>query len=216
MLNKEELLFAEWRKGIDNFAKDGVVNSKLYLKSKYKILFILKETNGTEDDFDLRKYLASGARPQTWSNITRWVMGINDYNLKWSKLSDINQKLRIKHLSSIAAINMKKMPGGHTTNTGEFWDFIVKDKIYIKRQINIYKADIIILCGSIVADAFRFIHDGALDNKWQETSRGISFVEYTEGKFAIAYAHPEARVQDCLLHYGIIDAVKEILPNYLS
>ena len=42
------------------------------------------------------------------------------------------------------------------------------------------------------------------------TTRGVQYYEYEKGKFFIKYAHPEARVADNLLYYGLIDAVKEL------
>ena len=34
--------------------------------------------------------------------------------------------------------------------------------------------------------------------------------------YVIRYAHPEARVADCLLYYGVVDAVREIATNRFS
>ena len=42
------------------------------------------------------------------------------------------------------------------------------------------------------------------------TSRGIWYVR-DEEKIIISYSHPEARTKDCLLYYGLVDAVKEIV-----
>jgi len=105
---------------------------------------------------------------------------------------------------------MKKETGGHTTDTKTFWPTVKRDKDLIKRQIDIYNADYIILCGSIVAKGFKLAYSYSLKERWPETSRGIPFTEYAKGKFAISYSHPEARVHDPLLHYGLIDAIREI------
>ncbi len=88
-------------------------------ESKIKLLFVLKEVNSDVGGWDLREYLGErNERPQTWNNITRWVMGIRSLkeDLHWEKLEKIDTKLRIKTLKSIAAINLKKSPGGHTAN----------------------------------------------------------------------------------------------------
>ena len=209
--DKESALFAEWTERVDNFAKDGVVSEKLYEASAKRLLFVLKETNDTKD-FDLRRFLSKGARPQTWDNVTRWVMGIRDLgtDIDWQAIKKITLAQRRKHLSSIAAINMKKKPGRHTTDVSAFWSTIKRDADFIGRQIGFYDADLIILCGSIVATGFKHVFADRLTEPWRETSRGISYVEYTPGKFAINYAHPEARVHDTLLYYGLIDAVREI------
>ena len=46
---------------------------------------------------------------------------------------------------------------------------------------------------------------------WKMTTRGIWYVKEPNGRIVIAYSHPEARVKDCILYYGLIDAVREIL-----
>ena len=45
---------------------------------------------------------------------------------------------------------------------------------------------------------------------WRQTSRGVDYAEFKPGKYFISYVHPEARVADNLLYYGLIDAVREI------
>lgn len=50
---------------------------------------------------------------------------------------------------------------------------------------------------------------------WKVTSRGIwYFVD--NGKVVISFAHPEARVKDCFLHYALVDAVREIRLTRIS
>lgn len=210
---QEEALFAEWIRmsKIDNFAKDGVVCERLYKASKPKLLFVLKETNKTQD-FDLRKFLSDGARAYTWDNVTRWVIGIRNCGKshRWADLETITPELRAQHLASVAAINMKKTPGGHTTDAKLFRKAFAQDKDFIRRQIALYKADLVVLCGSIVVEGFKLACGSDFAGPWRKTSRGIPFVEYRTGRFAINYSHPEARVQDCLLFYGLVDAVREI------
>lgn len=211
---QEEALFAEWKRmhGVVDFAKDGVVCEQRYTASSPKLLFVLKETNGTPQDFDLREFLADGARAYTWNNVTRWTIGIRslDKRLHWENLETITRELRSQHLASVAAINMKKSPGSHTTDARLFRKTITRDKDFIRRQIAPYKADLVILCGSIVEEGFQLACGQDFAGPWCTTSRGIRFVEYMPGKFAVSYSHPEARVQDCLLFYGLIDAIREI------
>ena len=54
-----------------------------------------------------------------------------------------------------------------------------------------------------------------IENKsdWKTTSRGVYYYEFDKGKYFIKYAHPEARVSDNLLYYGLIDAIKELKNN---
>jgi hypothetical protein len=48
---------------------------------------------------------------------------------------------------------------------------------------------------------------------WKMTSHGIWYYIEERGTIVISYSHPEARTKECLLHYGLIDAVREILSN---
>lgn len=40
--------------------------------------------------------------------------------------------------------------------------------------------------------------------------RGIAFYWRAPGRVVVDFSHPEARVQDNLLHYGLVDAIREI------
>lgn len=188
-----------------------MVCERLYKASKPRLLFVLKEVNKAKN-FDLRTFLASGARAFTWDNVTRWTIGIRNCGKchQWADLETITPEQRAKHLASVAAINMKKTPGGHTTDAKLFRKAVARDKEFISRQIALYKADLVVLCGSIVVEGFQLACGSDFAGPWRKTSRGIPFVEYRIGKFAINYSHPEARVQDCLLFYGLVDAVREI------
>ena len=49
--------------------------------------------------------------------------------------------------------------------------------------------------------------------KWKMTSRGIWYFVEDSGTIVISYSHPEARTKECMLHYALIDAVREILAH---
>jgi len=65
IVEQEKRLFAEWKKRRQYFVPDGVVNEKSYTTSSPRLLFLLKEVNFSDDDFDLRQFLGKGARSQT-------------------------------------------------------------------------------------------------------------------------------------------------------
>jgi len=84
--NLEEKLFDEWQEklgyNLENkkiFVRDGLVDEKSYFKAPVKILYLLKEVNGGDRDWDLREYIENGGRAATWDNITRWTKGILKY-----------------------------------------------------------------------------------------------------------------------------------------
>ena len=210
---KEDLIFEEWRHKRHGFVSDGVVDQDVYLGSNPKITFILKEVNDPDGgDWDLRQFLREGGRAQTWDNITRWVRGIRKLpeGIRWENLSEITIEQRQETLKTICAINLKKSPGGHTTDNQSLWTTSVKDKELLRKQFDLYDSDLTICCGSVTTEIFHQLSDFGSEPNWVITSRGIWYHEYKPSHFIIDYTHPEARVSDCLLHYGLIDAVKEI------
>ncbi|MDA3887166.1 MAG: hypothetical protein PF638_16385 [Candidatus Delongbacteria bacterium] len=209
----EEELFTEWKKHRTGFVSDGVACEEEYLKSEIKILFVLKEVNDPNGgNWDLREFVRNGGRRQTWNNISRWVQGIRNVNndMKWSDLANIDPR-RKEILKSIAAINLKKTPGGHTTNKSEMEKIAKEDKEFLNTQFHLYNPDLIICCGSSVTGSFCNLINFKDSSKWKWTSRGVHYLEFDSGKILIDYSHPEARVSDNLLYYGLIDAVKEVV-----
>jgi hypothetical protein len=207
----EEELFAEWRACRPDFVADGVANEEAYLESSRKLLFVLKEVNSPGDGgWDLRDLLRTPDRYQTWNNITRWVEGIRrlPQDAPWHEFIEVDEERRRQALISIAAVNLKKSPGGHTTDAAELAKIAEEDKIFLNKQFLLYDADFIICCGT--SDVFHWLVSICENPDWKVTSRGIMFHEYKPGKFVISYSHPEARCAPSLLYYGLIDAVREI------
>ncbi len=208
---QEDLLFAEWREKRPDLVPDGIADESAYLASHFKLLFVLKEVNNFYGD--LRELMREGGRSQTWNNITRWIEGFRNLtsDIPWSQLVSVNEQRRIEAIRTVAAINLKKSPGGHTTELEQFNVVATEDKEFLNRQFNLYHPDIVICCGSPTSDAFHRLVDLGGEPSWKMTRRGIWFHEFKPEKYVISYAHPEARVADCLLYYGLVDAVREIL-----
>ncbi|RMF18958.1 MAG: hypothetical protein D6761_01375 [Candidatus Dadabacteria bacterium] len=180
------------------------------------MLFLLKEVNDPGPDgggWDLRKFLRDGARAATWNNVCRWLRGINNlpHDTPWVEVADMTESDRRQTLASIAAMNLKKSPGGHTTVVSSFWEAASEDASFLREQFSLYQADLVICCGSIVRGAFDAFIKPESASAWKATSRGAEFLEYSSGKYVIAYSHPAARVSANLLHYGLVDAIREIL-----
>jgi len=208
---KENTLFAKWEKLRPGFVKDGIVDENCYIKSNPKLLFVLKEVNDINGGgWDLRKFLRIGGRPQTWDNIVRWVHGIRnlDKEINWTSIEVIGSELRKEILTTVCVMNLKKSAGSCTTVNDELTEIAKKDKEYIVEQFCFYDPEIIIGCGSLPSELFKELM--GFKTNWKMTKRGIRFMEFMNSKYLISYSHPEARVQDCLLYYGLIDAIKEI------
>ena len=207
---KENDLFKTWQGTREGFVFDGVISEQEYLKSNLKLCFVLKEVNGLGGGgWDLREFIRSGARSQTWNNIVRWVTCARNIktNVNWSDLEEIDDTRRKNVLSSICAMNLKKSPGGHTTEKASFNAAVTEDKEFIQKQYAIYRPDITICCGT--GWELRWALD-LNEEEVFETSRGIKWFMNKDNKPVFIYAHPAARVQDSLLVYGLIDAIREV------
>lgn len=219
---QENILLEDWKNSLeengesDIFVKDGIVNEDAYKdKNHIRILYLLKETNGiNEKDFDLRIYINDkGARHESWDNIARWTYGIyNLYGIEhvWKKIKELEAEKPSYTLSSICAVNVKKTSGKDTANDKEIKKAAKEYGEFIKNQIENAQPELIIFCGSITKYCYqKYVIQK--DPEWKQTSRGIEYFIDENGRVYVSYNHPEARVPDNLLYYGLIDAVKEIL-----
>jgi len=214
----EAALFDCWSAGRDKFVRDGVVDQYAFRKAEPSLLFLLKDVNDPRPNgggWDLRDFLRSGARTQTWDNVARWVVGVRALpeETPWAALTKITASQRRELLRPIAAMNLKKSAGGHTTVVPSFWQAVREDADFLREQFSLYHADVVVCCGRVVAEAFDAVlkDDGALP--WRTTSRGVKYLEYLPGKYVIAYCHPEARVANNLIYYGLVDALRELRHN---
>jgi len=213
---REDELFDRWRRVRENLVSDGVNDLSCFLDSTPRILFLLKEVNDPGEDgggWDLREFFGkSGGRSQTGNTLCRWIEGISSTQseLPWCELEHVDSERRRQSFRKVATMNLKKSPGGITTNPKEFLKVTAEDSEFIREQFSFYEADWVICCGSIVAEVFESTIHPDLDSAWRKTSRGCWFVEYLPNKFVLSYSHPEARIADSILHYGLMDAVQEI------
>ena len=66
------------------------------------------------------------------------------------------------------------------------------------------------ICGGTSGNYFNNITEYS-NPVWKQTKHGIWYVVEPTGRIIVEYSHPEARVKDCLLYYGLVDAVREII-----
>jgi len=204
--DRERGLFAEWALECPGLIPDGLVVEEQYCSSPRKLLFLMKEVNGGEN-WDLRDFLRQGGRPATWDNIARWVQGLYDLSREypWSELERDNEARRLEMLKRICVVNVKKTSGTHISNGKQISYAASQNAARLKRQLDIYQPELIVCCGTERQYAEIM---GAWPD-WHMTSRGILYTREA-GRTVISYTHPEARVRDCLLYYGLIDAAREI------
>ncbi len=195
---------------------DGVVNLSNF--KGLKIVYILKEVNdkNRKKDGDLRDYLAEGGRRQTWNNIALWTYGLKNLkiNYYWKDLEvKLNEPdFRKDQLQQICAFNIKKTPGHNKSNSNVIEKYGKEDREFIRKQFDIYSdCNLFICCGTPIAPIMRkYIVEERFD-EWDITKKGIRYKTLGENKHLIWYSHPEARVDNNILYYGLIDSVREIL-----
>lgn len=204
----ENRLFAELRVVNPDIIDDGVASEEEYLFAKYKIMYVLKEVNGGKG-WSLREFVREGGRAQTWDNIARWTEAILNLDLEkpWSYWENNNEARRKTILKKICVVNVKKTSGGYTSHADEVYRAALDNSGILQKQLRLYNPDIIICCGTE-----RAFVDACYKNQelnWEMTSRGIWYF-VKKGTVVISFAHPEARVKDCFLHYALVDAIREI------
>ncbi len=205
---EENRLFAELRIKNPDIIDDGVASEEDYLSARYKIMYVLKEVNGGKN-WSLREFVRNGGRSQTWDNIARWTEAILDLDTErsWSYWENGNEIRRERILKKICAVNVKKTSGGHTSHADEVYQAAIDNSAILQKQLKLYNPDIIICCGTEKAFVDTCYKNQELD--WKMTLRGIwYFVD--NSTVIVSFAHPEARVKDCFLHYALVDAVREI------
>lgn len=202
---QEQKLFEIWKneRGYQYFISDGIFDENEWNNQTYKILFVLKEANWKNGNVDLCKYLLSEKSSgywKTWNNVARWTKALleqGEYPRYVSK-SDKSFWLR-----KIAAINLKKVGGDAVAENQTIREYAETDKIYIKKQIEMYQPDIIICCGRGNGKNADILHDIIFDNsqvsEWQEpiTEEKYNYftVKIKENRLTpvVSFYHPQIR-----------------------
>lgn len=136
---------------------DGIINIDCYLSAKYKILWILKESNDLNDNNEgggwsltesINKLTQWENQPQTgritFQRIIYSTYGLlNDFVL-WKNMPHIRNNEVFEVIKKIAYVNVKKIPGHTSSNPHEIEQAYFANRDLLKRQINLYNPDIII------------------------------------------------------------------------
>ena len=211
---RENKLFDSWRHRLghdsEHFVPDGAVCGNTYESTSTRVVFLLKEVNDPGGgNWDLRDFLRKGGRGATWNNVTRWTKGLLALPqvLPWEDLRYINREARSHTLRKIAVVNLKKVPGGGAADVDRLRDFASNNREYLRRQLELYRPNLIVGCGADVTSVlFGEVYP---EPKWRRSVRGTWHAQI-EGATYLDYYHPNARVSGNLLHYGLIDTVREL------
>ncbi|MDD5088356.1 MAG: hypothetical protein PHI18_06105 [bacterium] len=234
MWKQEQEIFARWRDrqipfaSDGHFVEDGIVHFPTYERTSPKLLFLLKEPNDKKrNKWNLAEWLGKGAyRTETsgyksWEVVARWVHDITEadtHALPWNELerrigqNSINE--RSAEFRKIAVVNMKKSGGGGNTNMSLLYPEIEQTKSLILDQIRLYKPTIVVCGGTFGVYRSRIASE---NDTPRNTRRGVSWyfsesvgipiVDYPHYSY---YPHLSPAIKPAM-HYGLVDAVREIL-----
>lgn len=128
----------------DKIARDGILNPAKFDRD-YRILFILKETNGYAKP--LAELLKDGPRHQMWHTLSRWAFGLLHPNIKFHTLT---KSQLTEALHKVAVINLKKIPGKSVAKTSEIVAAAKRDREFLRNQIQFINPHLIIACKTFI------------------------------------------------------------------
>ena len=214
---REDELFGGWKvKRPNRFAKDGAGCE--YENSKIKILFILKETNNTDCNWDGRLRLDGGMMckngtpiKHTWNNIFCWASYLMDNKPLIDCKSPDKAEERAKIFKKIAAMNLKKESGGSQSKYDEIRSVAIEDSALIKEQIEMYMPDIIICCGKeLIFNRIKSIFAGNVEQMVCKNARIIKITLNGKTTTVLDFYHPQARKKKPEL-FKLLEEAKECL-----
>lgn len=192
---------------------DGVVDAEVYLATKKKVLWILKEPY---DDFDAEGMPEGGGwtmikdfgegdtlakavnRNAALRNVTYASYSIQNGIDSYAELPWITDKPEAyeKAVRSIAYVNIGKMPGKTTTSDAHLSKLYRDWKDILFKQIDLYAPDVIIVCGTATLGCLNQDLDLDLSKPSRTVRHGGAVVDIHEwrGKRIVWAPHPAARI----------------------
>jgi len=194
-------LFKEY-KSQRNFFRDGVFNESKFKSSKVKILFLLKEINGNENDsWDLREIVKDNTRSATWINAGKIHYILNNNYPHYNNILNLNEQEITQSINSIASINLSKKAGKGKANYSRIYKEATDKFRLWKTQIDIINPDIVICGGTFDIVQELFEKNKIIDKKEiKETSNGMNYFYHNKMPF-IDFVHP-AFFGRCRLSFG--------------
>ncbi len=238
LLNQQEELFRRMRTECPtlypHFIGDGAVNPEQFFRREPRIVFLAKDPNykrppngetrdlfekirsgGEEGEFALSKWRIGGRV------LSRWLSEIHGDNLSWEELEHKSNKIMwcLDKFQSLALVNIKKTAGRGINPEKQLGEYRAELDRHASEagplladQVRLYDPVIVVACGTghgILEHLFPKIN---LLGK--RTRRGWDFYEIGDERFRIVtYYHFSGRTDSRMLHYGLVDAIKEIVDS---
>lgn len=224
MKKLEDALFGSWKEIVYAqtsaiFVSDGIVDEHEWEKAPVKVLYLLKEVNGAEKEWDERDYLAKYNEKQDYIDthsptidvLTKWQYGISQGRRQtWSCVEKeaCQRDMQTQLLRQICLVNIKKTAGGGLVDWDKF-DAYFKQEVNrrnLKEQLSYYKPDIVI-CGGTAWYLCQVM--GWNYQNWAQTSRGVRYYK-TGGTTYVDFCHPNNRGPKNMIYFGLLDALSEL------
>lgn len=191
-------------------AFDGVVDEDKYLKTDVKIAFLLKDVNGEEtkiedgiktttmisEDWEYVKILREEIiNPEkglykTWPNACLWIEVFRNSNVSYmdclTNEGQFDENRLRNHMLEVAIVNIKKTPGGGSSNYDEIRESAITNKELLLEEFDILAPQLII-CGGTFEFA-KLIYDISGD-KIMRLPSGAEYFKLGDRVF-LEFVHP--------------------------
>ena len=171
---------------------DGAPDPSRYMKSVFRVIFVLKEAYGWDQEStyprDLRQFARDGGAYKTWGNLARWCALTQDPEFKIHQMDASDPDQRAEKLCCSAFVNLKKVPGGKRSNPAVIADFSNRHAALLRKQLSIYKPHATITCGTF--GALRNIY-GAEQMPKPDLENGFVYFRTPELGTVIDFYHPQ-------------------------
>lgn len=220
----EDALFSEWKEIVRTqtsaiFVTDGIVDQDEWEKAPIKVLYLLKEVNGADKEWDERDYLAKYNDEQDYINthsptidiLTKWQYGIihgNSRSWECVEKEACQKNLQTQLLRQICLVNIKKTAGGSVVDWNQF-DAYFKQQLnrqYLREQLSYYTPDVTI-CGGTAWHLCEIM--GWKYDSWHQTSRGVRYYKDNDTIY-LDFCHPNNRGPKNIIYFGLMDALTEL------
>jgi len=194
---------------LGQFVRDGIVCPEIYLniKDKPRILFILKDPNNGDGDYDKHSFLEEIVQCKnsysTWNEANHWAGALYYGKFMYTDIAETDERYLRPNLRNIAVMNIKKASGRKSVGYSELEPFAINDRVEIIKEIQHLTPDIIIACSR---DVFLLLQtkvfkveklEDAFVNKFNERMKSYgrcfdisSFIDCKKPVYIVAYRHP--------------------------